>query len=59
MMGDVVNLRRARKQRVGETAKSEAQANRLRFGRPSAERKLDEAREELEARRLDAHKRSE
>jgi len=59
MMGDVVNLRRARKQKVRETAKSEAQANRLRFGRPSAERKLDETREELEARRLDAHKRSE
>ncbi len=59
MMADVVNLRRARKQKVRETAETEAQANRLHFGRPSAERKLDEAREGLEARRLDAHKRSE
>lgn len=59
MMGDVVNLRRARKQRVRETAEAEAQANRLHFGRPSAERRLDKARDELEARRLDAHKRSE
>jgi hypothetical protein len=59
MMGDVVNLRRARKHRAREAAQAEAQANRLQFGRPAAERKLEEAREELEARRLDAHKRSE
>jgi hypothetical protein len=59
MMGDVVNLRRARKQRVRDIADAEAQANRLHFGRPSAERKLEQAREDLEARRLDGHKRSE
>lgn len=58
-MGDVVNLRRARRQKVREALDENAAANRLRFGRPGAERKLEKARTELEARRLDAHKRSE
>lgn len=58
-MGDVVNLRRARKRKKRDDENLVAEGNRLRFGRPAADRKLDEARQELETRRLDGHKRSE
>ncbi|MBY0364543.1 MAG: DUF4169 family protein [Phreatobacter sp.] len=58
-MGDIVNLKRARKRKAREAEALGADANRLRFGRPTSERKLDEAREALEARRLDGHKRPE
>jgi Domain of unknown function (DUF4169) len=55
-MGDVVNLKRARKQKARALDETNADANRLRFGRPGAERRLEQARAELEARRLDGHK---
>lgn len=58
-MGDVVNLKRERKRKTRRDDDRLADANRLRFGRPAAERKLEEAREALELRRLDGHKRSE
>jgi hypothetical protein len=58
-MGDVVNLKRERKRKTRRDDERLADANRLRFGRPAADRKLDEAREALELRRLDGHKRSE
>jgi len=58
-MGDVINLKRARKRKAREVEAQTADANRLRFGRPGAERKLEEARADLEARKLDGHKRSE
>jgi hypothetical protein len=58
-MGDVVNLKRERKRKTRRDDDRLADANRLRFGRPVAERKLEEAREALELRRLDGHKRSE
>lgn len=58
-MGDVVNLKRERKRKARRDDERLADANRLRFGRPPAERKLDEARDALETRRLDGHKRSE
>jgi hypothetical protein len=58
-MGDVVNLKRERKRKTRRDDDRLADANRLRFGRPAADRKLDEAREALELRRLDGHKRSE
>ncbi|MGQ3356785.1 MAG: DUF4169 family protein [Phreatobacter sp.] len=58
-MGDIVNLKRARKRKAREAESLGADANRLRFGRPASERKLDEAREALEAKRLDGHKRPE
>lgn len=58
-MGDVVNLKRERKRKTRRDDERLADANRLRFGRPVAERKLEEAREALELRRLDGHKRSE
>ena len=55
-MGDIVNLRRARKRRNELRAEAEAAANRLLFGVPKAERQAIErerakAERELEARR--------
>ena len=58
-MGDVVNLKRVRKLQARESQEVRAEANRMRHGRPGAERRLEEARAELEARRLDSHNRSE
>ncbi|QCK86044.1 DUF4169 family protein [Phreatobacter aquaticus] len=58
-MGDVVNLKRERKRVARAVREVAADANRARFGRPSADRRLDDARAELDQRRLDAHKRSE
>ena len=56
-MGDIVNLRRARKQRSERRAEAEAAANRILFGTPKAERRAIEkqrakAERELEARRI-------
>jgi hypothetical protein len=56
-MGDIVNLKRERKRVARKAEGAVADANRARFGRPAAERKLEDARSELERRRLDAHKR--
>ena len=56
-MGDIVNLRRARKKRNKRRTDAEAAANRIRFGRPKAERRAIENERakderELEARRI-------
>lgn len=48
-VAEIINLRRARKNRARTRAETEAQANRARFGRTRAERTRDEA----EAARLD------
>ena len=58
-MGEVVNLKRERKRKVRQADERLAEANRMRFGRPAADRKLEEARKALEQERLDGHKRSE
>lgn len=55
-MGEIVNLRRARKDQGKRRREAEAEANRLAFGRPKAERKLGDASAELERARLDAHR---
>jgi Domain of unknown function (DUF4169) len=59
-MGDVVNLRRARKGRERQRKQAEAAENRIAFGMTKAERRcLDSEREkaerDLEARRLARH----
>jgi hypothetical protein len=56
-MGEIVNLRRARKRRAAEAAQEIAAANRLVHGRRKDERRLAEAEQTaaerfLEARRL-------
>ncbi|KHS45822.1 MULTISPECIES: DUF4169 family protein [Novosphingobium] len=58
-MGDVVNLRAARKAKARVSREVEAQANRAKFGRTKGE-KLREAQEaERAARQLDGAKREE
>ena len=55
-MGDVVNLRRARKARDRASAEVQAEQNRIAFGRTKAERKLTEAKKTLAERRLEGHR---
>jgi hypothetical protein len=55
-MGEVVNLRRARKDQARRRRDNEAEVNRVAFGRSKAERDLAAASADLERRRLDAHR---
>jgi hypothetical protein len=56
-MGEVVNLRRVRKDRQRKSAEDKADANRVAFGRTKSERELTSARKDLAARQLDGHRR--
>lgn len=42
-MGDVINLRTARKAKARETAATQADANRAKFGRTKAEKQAEAA----------------
>lgn len=55
-MGEIVNLRRARKDRERLHREDEAAANRVKFGRSKAEKATTRAEDELAARRLDGHR---
>jgi len=55
-MGDIVNLRRARKRAQRKAAEQDAAANRLRHGRSKAERDLEAARTSKERGDLDRHR---
>ena len=55
-MGDVVNLRRARKKAQRELAEREASANRLLYGRSKAQRDLDSERDAKSSRELERHR---
>jgi hypothetical protein len=55
-MGEVVNLRRARKRRDRAQAAKEADGNRIAFGRAKSERALSEAERALAERRLEGHR---
>ena len=55
-MGEVLNLRRARKARERAEKAQAADANRIAFGRAKVERRASEAQNELERARLDAHR---
>ena len=57
-MGDVVNLRSARKRKAREEAVRTADANRAKFGRTGAEKKRDRMATEALRQHLDAHRRS-
>ncbi len=57
MTGNPVNLRRARKHKARQQARTEADANAARHGEAKPVRSLREARDELEARRLEGHRR--
>ena len=55
-MADIVNLRQARKRKARAEKEAQAQANRATFGRTEDERRLGEARTDLETRRLEGHR---
>jgi hypothetical protein len=55
-MGELVSLRKARKQAKRTADAKTADANRLLHGRSKAERSVDAARAEQRRRRLEAHK---
>ena len=57
-MGDVVNLRRARKSRERREQEKQAQENRAAFGRPKAESALTTALLQKESEKLDRHRRT-
>lgn len=55
-MAEIINLRRARKQRQREEAGKQADQNRIAFGRSKAERSLTEAERDKAERSLDGHR---
>ncbi|TLG77692.1 DUF4169 family protein [Methylocystis sp. B8] len=56
-MGEIVNLRRARKQRDRREQEKTAQTNRVAHGRSKSERELTAAQKRLENARFDGHRR--
>jgi hypothetical protein len=58
-MAEIVNLRQARKQKARAEKDTKAAENRAAFGRPKDERRLTDASEQLNLKRLDGHKRDE
>jgi hypothetical protein len=56
-MGEVVNLRTAKKQAARKAARSAADASAAKHGRTRVERELEKARAEKATRELDGHKR--
>ena len=58
MTGKIINLRTRRKRKAREDARTEADARSLKHGLSRAERELAEARNALEARRLDGTRRT-
>jgi len=57
-MGEVVNLKSARKAKARAATEAKAQANRIAFGRTKAEKQTSKAEREAADRKLDGHKRN-
>jgi Domain of unknown function (DUF4169) len=55
-MAEIVNLRRARKDKARQQRESEADANRRRFGRTKAEKAADKNAQERSRRDIDGKK---
>ena len=55
-MAEIVNLRRARKDKARQQRESEADANRRRFGRTKAEKVADKDAQERNRREVDGKK---
>ena len=55
-MGDLINLRTARKQARRRRAGQKAASNRLVFGRPKAKRALERSQSDKAKRELDGHR---
>ena len=58
-MAEIVNLRQARKRKMRAERERTAQANRVKFGQPGAEKKRSRLEEERAQRAHDAHRRDE
>ncbi len=56
-MAEIINLRKARKGRTRAVQAAKAAENRVKFGQPKHLREQAEAQDDLEARRLAAHRR--
>lgn len=56
MTAEVINLRRARKQKAREQKAADANARRLQFGLTKAEKALRAAESEISRKALDGHK---
>jgi hypothetical protein len=56
-MAEIINLRRARKTQKRREKEIEAEQNRLTFGRSKQDLKAQKAVQDLETRKLDAHRR--
>jgi hypothetical protein len=55
-MAEIVNLRRARKDKARQQRESEANANRRRFGRTKAEKAADKDAQDRAQREVDGKK---
>jgi hypothetical protein len=60
-MGEIVNLRRVKKQKARAAKEKGAEVNRIRFGTPKSQEKVnsarsEKARAELEGKKLDPDK---
>jgi hypothetical protein len=55
-MAEIVNLRRARKEKARQQRESEADANRRRFGRTKAEKAADKDAQDRSQREVDGKK---
>jgi hypothetical protein len=55
-MAEIVNLRRARKQKARDEAARAAEQNRISFGRTKLEKTLATAERDQAERRLDGHR---
>ena len=55
-MGGLINLRRARKDRLRAARRLEGDANAARHGRSKAQRAQEKSQADADARRLDGHR---
>ncbi len=56
-MGEIINLRNARKQLARAAHEKQAEENRAKFGRSKAERSLTESEKQRAIKVLDGHQR--
>lgn len=56
-MADTVNLRQARKRKARDEKDAKAAQNRVAFGRTKTERGVSDAKNAIDIKRIDSHKR--
>ncbi|MGV8856399.1 MAG: DUF4169 family protein [Devosia sp.] len=56
-MAEIINLRKARKQKARTAKQTQAEQNRISFGRTKAEKQLTAAEQALAEKRIDGHRR--